>query len=288
MNILVTGILLSGTYALVALGLTLQYGVARIMNLGNGETLVAACFLAFWLYTGLSINPLVGMLLIAPFAFVINWGIYAVALEPLVKRAKSRGQLESDSILATFGLLFLLQGLMLLAFGGEYRSYTFLAERFDILGSSYGLNRVVAFLAAVVIGAGLWFFLYGTRLGTALRAVAVDPSSARLVAIDTQRAAAFAFALGGALTACGGALLSTFYTFNPSMGVVFTMKALIIVIMGGVGDVRGAVLAALILGISETMVASLIDPGLTLAATYGLFILVLLFRPQGIFGRAPS
>jgi branched-chain amino acid transport system permease protein len=288
MNILVTGILLSGTYALIALGLTLQYGVARIMNLGNGETLVAACFVAFWLYTGMGINPLVGLLLIAPIAFVINWGIYSVALQPLVKRAKNRGQLEVDSILATFGLLFLLQGLMILAFGGEYRSYTFLAERFDILGNSYGLNRVVAFGAAGVIAAGLRFFLYRTRQGTALRAVAVDPNSANLVAIDVARTAAFAFALGGALTACGGTLLSTFYTFNASMGVVFTMKALIIVIMGGVGDVRGAVLAALILGIAETLVASLIDPGLTLAATYALFILVLLFRPQGIFGRAPT
>lgn len=288
MNILVTGILLSGTYALIALGLTLQYGVARIMNLGNGETLVAACFVAFWLYTGMGINPLVGLLLIAPIAFLINWGIYSVALQPLVKRAKNRGQLEVDSILATFGLLFLLQGLMILAFGGEYRSYTFLAERFDILGNSYGLNRVVAFGAAVIIAAGLWFFLYRTRQGTALRAVAVDPNSANLVAIDVARTAAFAFALGGALTACGGALLSTFYTFNASMGVVFTMKALIIVIMGGVGDVRGAVLAALILGIAETLVASLIDPGLTMAATYGLFILVLLFRPQGIFGRAAT
>jgi branched-chain amino acid transport system permease protein len=288
MNILVTGILLSGTYALIALGLTLQYGVARIMNLGNGETLVAACFVAFWLYTGMGINPLVGLFLIAPIAFVINWGIYSVALQPLVKRAKNRGQLEVDSILATFGLLFLLQGLMILAFGGEYRSYTFLAERFDILGNSYGLNRVVAFGAAVVIAAGLWFFLYRTRQGTALRAVAVDPNSANLVAIDVARTAAFAFALGGALTACGGTLLSTFYTFNASMGVVFTMKALIIVIMGGVGDVRGAVLAALILGIAETLVASMIDPGLTLAATYALFILVLLFRPQGIFGRAPT
>ena len=99
------------------------------------------------------------------------------------------------------------------------------------------------------------------------------------------RTAAIAFALGGALTACGGALLSTFYTFNAAMGVTFTMKALIIVIMGGVGDIRGAVLAALILGVAETAVASLIDPGLTLAATYALFILVLLFRPQGIFGR---
>ncbi|MCV0395777.1 MAG: branched-chain amino acid ABC transporter permease [Rhizobiaceae bacterium] len=288
MNILVTGILLSGTYALIALGLTLQYGVARIMNLGNGETLVAACFVAFWLYTGLAINPLVGLLLIAPAAFLINWAIYAVALRPLVKRAKNRGQLEADSILATFGLLFLLQGLMIIGFGGDYHSYTFLAQRFDILGNSYGLNRVVAFAAAAAIAAGLWFFLYRTRQGTAMRAVAVDPGSANLVAIDVARTAAVAFALGGALTACGGALISTFYTFNASMGVVFTMKALIIVIMGGVGDVRGAVLAAVILGLSETLVASLVDPGLTLAATYMLFILVLLFRPQGIFGRAPT
>jgi len=288
MNILITGILLSGTYALVALGLTLQYGVARIMNLGNGETLVAACFVAFWLYTAFAINPILGLLIIAPGAFLLNWAIYALALQPLVKRAKNRGQLESDSILATFGLLFLLQGLMLLGFGGEYRSYTFLSQPFEIFGNSYGLNRVVAFAAAVIIAGALWFFLYRTRQGTAVRAVAVDPVSANLVAIDVARTAAFAFALGGALTACGGALLSTFYTFNASMGVIFTMKALIIVIMGGVGDVRGAVLAALILGISETLVASLIDPGLTLAATYGLFILVLLFRPQGIFGRATA
>jgi branched-chain amino acid transport system permease protein len=288
MNILVTGILLSGTYALIALGLTLQYGVARIMNLSNGETLVAACFVAFWLFTAHSINPLVGLAIVAPAAFVINYAIYRFALAPLVRRAKTRGQLESDSILATFGLLFLLQGLMILAFGGEYRSYAFLAQPFEILGNSYGLNRVIAFAAAAVIAAALWFFLYRTRQGTAMRAVAVDPRAANLVAIDVARTAAIAFALGGALTACGGALVSTFYTFNASMGVVFTMKALIIVIMGGVGDVRGAVLAAVILGISETLVASLVDPGLTLAATYMLFILVLLFRPQGLFGRAPT
>lgn len=285
MEILVTGILLSGTYALIALGLTLQYGVARIMNLANGETLVAGCFVAFWLYASFAISPIYGLLIIAPAAFALNWAIYRFALRPLVNRAKNRGMLEVDSILATFGLLFLLQGLMLLSFGGEYFSYTFLAERFVLFGSAYGLNRVVAFAAAVVIALALYLFLYHTRHGTAVRAVAADPTSANLVAIDVARTAAFAFALGGALTACGGALLSTFYTFNASMGVVFTMKALIIVIMGGVGDVRGAVLAALILGVAETAVASLIDPGLTLAATYTLFILVLLFRPQGIFGR---
>jgi branched-chain amino acid transport system permease protein len=285
METIVTGILLGGTYALVALGLTLQYGVSRIMNLANGETLVAACFIAFWLFTSYQVNPLWGLFVIAPIAFVVNWAIYMALLRPLVDRAKSQGMLEVDSILATFGLLFLFQGLMLRGFGGAYTSYAFLAERFEIFGTFYGLNRVVAFAAAVVISAALYLFLYRTRYGTAVRAVAVNPNSASLVGIDVARAAALSFALGGALTACGGALLSTYYTFNASMGVVFTMKALIIVIMGGVGDVRGAVIAALILGITETAVARLIDPGLTLAATYALFTLVLLFRPQGIFGR---
>lgn len=288
MLILLTGLLLGGTYTLIALGLTLQYGVARIMNLANGETLVAACFVTFWLYTGFGINPLLGLLVIGPGAFVVNWLIYTWLMQPLVKRASNRGMLEVDSILATFGLLFLFQGLMLQAFGGSYFNYEFLAQPFSIMGNSFGLNRVVAFVAAAVIATGLYVFLYHSDRGTAVRAVAVDPRAARLVAIDVRKTAAFAFALGGAITACAGTLLSTFYTFNTSMGVIFTMKALIIVIMGGVGDVRGAVLAALVLGVTETLVASLLDPGLTLAANYALFIVVLLFRPQGIFGKRPA
>ncbi|MEZ5811837.1 MAG: branched-chain amino acid ABC transporter permease [Rhizobiaceae bacterium] len=288
MDILVTGTVLGGTYALIALGLTLQYGVARIMNLANGENLVLACFSAFWLLSTFAINPVAGILLIAPAAFLLNWLIYRLAMRPLVERAKDRGQLEVDSILATFGLMFIFQGVMLLAFGGGYFTYNFLSEPVTIFGANYGLNRLVALGAAALIAVCLWLFLYFTRYGTAIRAVAVDPASASLVAIDVPRASAFAFALGGALTAAAGALLSTFYTFDASMGVIFTMKALIIVIMGGVGDVRGAVLAALMLGIAETAVAVLVDPGLTLAATYTLFIIVLLFRPQGMFGRKPA
>jgi branched-chain amino acid transport system permease protein len=118
--------------------------------------------------------------------------------------------------------------------------------------------------------------------------VAVDPAAAGLAGIDVPKMSTFAFALGGAVTAAGGIMLSTFLTLDASIGVVFTMKALIIVIMGGVGDVRGAIIASLILGLTETAVASLIDPGLTLAAAYLLFVLVLLFRPQGLFGRRPS
>ena len=115
--------------------------------------------------------------------------------------------------------------------------------------------------------------------------MAVDPVSAQLVAIDVRRASAFAFALGGALVAAAGVLVSMFLTFNASIGVGFTMKALIVVIMGGVGNMLGALVAGLLLGIGETAVARLLDPGLTLAATYALFLVVLLIRPTGLFGR---
>jgi branched-chain amino acid transport system permease protein len=205
-----------------------------------------------------------------------------------VRRAKNRGQLEVDSILATFGLSFAMVGLMRWAFGGEFFNYSFLATPFELFGSPFGLNRIVAALAAALICALVYLGLEFTRTGMALRAVAVDPRAAGLVAIDVAKMNTLAFALGGAITAAGGSILSTFLTMDASIGVLFTMKALIIVIMGGVGDVRGAVIAALILGLAETAVASLIDPGLTLAAAYLLFVLVLLFRPQGLFGRRTS
>src|SRR5690606_13831246 len=118
------------------------------------------------LFTTFSINPILGLVLIVPAAFVLNWAIYSYGLRPLVKRAKTRGQLEVDSILATFGLMFIFQGLMLLAFGGRDMTYQFLNPAVPILGINYGLNRVVAFLAAVVIAALLYLFLYRTRYGT--------------------------------------------------------------------------------------------------------------------------
>jgi len=270
------------------MGLTLQYGVARIMNLANGEMLVAGAFGAFWVFTAQKLNPLLSLVVVVPLAFVVNAAIYRWLLVPLVKRSKSRGQLEVNSILATFGMSFALVGIMRWAFGGEYFNYSFLAEPVTLFGSNFGLNRVTAAVLAAGVCALVYLGLTATRTGMALRAVAVDPRSASLVAIDVSRMNTLAFALGGAITAAGGGILSTFLTMHASIGVLFTMKALIIVILGGVGDVRGAIVAALILGLAETAVASLIDPGLTLAAAYLLFVLVLLFRPQGLFGRRAS
>ena len=285
MDVLITGLLLGGTYALIAMGLNLQYGMARIMNLANGEMLVAGGFAAFWFWTGGSISPLLTIFIVAPIAFVLNWSIYKVFLQPLVKRAKSRGQLEVDSILTTFGLSFVSVGVMLALFGGNYFNYSYLSVPVIIFGDTYGANRVVAFLAAVAICGSLWLWLSFSRTGLSIRAISVAPDSARLVGIDVRRLSALAFALGGAVTATGGALISTFLTLDASTGVVFTLKALVIVIMGGVGEVRGTIAATVLLGLLETFVATVIDPGLTLAAAYLLFIVVLLFRPQGLFGR---
>lgn len=284
MDIIITGLLLGSTYALIAFGLNLQYGVARIMNLANGEMLVLGALAAFWIFVADAISPIMTMLIVAPLSFFGNWLIYTALLTPLIKRAKNQGQLEVDSILATFGMSFAILGVMV-SIHGEYFTYSYLAEPFEIFGETFALNRIVAFCFALLIGVVLWGWLYFTRAGMAVRAISVSTEASGLVGINVPRLSALAFALGGAVTTMGGTLISTFITLDASVGVVFTMKALIIIIMGGVGDIRGAIVAALILGLVETAVARLIDPGLTLAAAYSIFVLVLLFRPQGLFGR---
>jgi branched-chain amino acid transport system permease protein len=285
-NAILAGLMLGGMYALTAMGLTLQYGVARIMNLSYGEFLIAAAFASHWLFTGWALSPFVGLAFVVPLAFGASFIIYRVLLTPLVNRAKTRDALEVDSILATFGLTFIIQGAMLSMFGGAYHSYSFLAFPVELLGATIAANRLAALAVAILLSAMLYLALTRTRVGTAIRAVAVDPSAAQLVAIDVPRISALTFALGGALVAAAGVLVSTFLTFNASSGVVFTMKALIIVVMGGVGNILGCLIAGLALGLSESLVASLVDPGLTLAVNFALFLAVLLIKPAGLFGRA--
>ena len=287
MDILISGLMLGGTYALVAMGLNLQYGVARIMNLANGETLVLGALAAWGLFTALSLSPLWTLLLVGPVAYAASWLLFRLLLVPLVRRAPDRGRLEADSILATFGMSFVLVGAMGWIHS-EYFSYSWQTVPVDLGGVVVAANRGAAFLGALIIGGALWLWLERSEAGRSVRATAVNPEAAGLVGIDVMRVSALAFAVGGMVTAMGGVLISAFMTLDGSFGVVFTMKALIIVIMGGVGDVRGAALAALALGVAETAVATLIDPGLTLVTAYAIFLAALLLRPQGLFGRRAS
>ncbi|MEY8881992.1 branched-chain amino acid ABC transporter permease [Donghicola sp. XS_ASV15] len=283
---IVNGLVLGGTYALVAMGLTIQYGIARIMNLSFGDTIIAACFATYLLFSALNVGPLLALIVLVPAGYLINLGIYRVIMKPLVTRAPDDGALEVDSILVTFGLLFVIQGVLLTIFGGGYTSYSFLNQPIEVLGTAVAANRLLALGLSLAIGAVLVAVLYRSRWGMILRAVAVAPQSAPLFGIDTDRAARTAFALGGALAATGGVVLSMFQTFTATGGVVFTMKALIVVILGGKGSVPGAIIAGLLLGLVETFVAAYVDPGLTLASVYAVFLALLLVRPNGLFGKA--
>jgi branched-chain amino acid transport system permease protein len=283
-EVVLGGVILGGLYALVALGFNLQFGMARIVNLAYGEFLMGAAFAAFFMFTLFSINPILGMILSAPIAFAANWLIYRVLMTPLVRRARTRELLEGDTILATFGLLFVLRGAATLTFSADNRFYDYLGWPVQIFGFTFAANRVLAFGLACLFALVLWIVLNFTRFGTALRALAVDPIGAELVGIDTRRLSALAFAGGGALVAAAGTLVSTFLTFNPSIGIEFTMKALVVTIMGGVGNMGGSLVAGLLLGIAEALCSYFVDSGLTLAVAYALFLIVLVVRPRGLFG----
>ncbi|MFT6676129.1 MAG: branched-chain amino acid transport system permease protein [Sulfitobacter sp.] len=281
---LILGLVLGSTYALLALGLTLQYGIARIMNLAYGELTLVGAFVLVAVFQQLGLSPLIAMILIAPAGYALGWSLYQGMMRPLVKRSGARGRLEVDSILATFGLLFLIQGILLMFFGANFTSISYLDRGVNVLGVSVALNRLIAFGICVVAGGTLVLALAKTRWGLIMRAVALTPGSAPLVGIDVNKVARQGFALGTALAVVAGASIAMYQTFSATDGVVFTMKALVIVIMGGVGNVKGALVAGFALGLLETFVATAIDPGLTLAATFTIFLVVLLWRPQGLFG----
>ena len=283
-EIVLGGVILGGLYALVAVGFNLQYGVARIVNLAYGEFLMGAAFAAFWMFTLGRIDPILGLVASVPVTFGANWLVYRYLMVPLVRRARTREQLEGESILATFGLLFVLRGAATLLFTANNRFYTFLGSPVAIFGYTFAANRVLAFGVACAFGAAIWLVLTRTRFGHALRALAIDPTGARLVGVDTTAMSALAFAAGGGLVAAAGTLVSTFLSFNPAIGIEFTMKALVVVIMGGVGNMMGSLVAGILLGVAESLCSYYIDSGLTLAVAYALFLVVLVARPRGLFG----
>ena len=283
-EVVMGGVILGGLYALVAMGFNLQYGVARIVNLAYGEFLMTAAFAAFFMFTLANISPLVCLLFSAPVTFGANWLIYRFLMSPLVRRARTREQLEGETILATFGLLFVLRGAALLVFSANNRFYDYLGQPLHILGFTFAANRVLAFGMACLFGLVIWLALTRTRVGTAMRALAIDPTGARLVGVDVTAMSAIAFASGGALVAVAGTLVSTFLTFNPSIGIEFTMKALVVAMMGGLGNMVGCLMAGILLGVAESLCSYLVDSGLTLAVAYALFLIVLLIRPRGLFG----
>ena len=285
-EVFLNGLLLGGMYGLIALGLNLQYGIARILNLSFGEFFVGGAFVAFFTVMLWKFNPFLSVFISIPIAFALSWLIYQVMMVPLIKRAPDQDALDADAVLVTFGLFFVFQGLALVYWSGDLRGYSYLSVPVYIFGATIALNRLVAFLGAVALALALYGILRYTRVGAALRAITIDPVAAGLVGIDVKKHSALVFAAGGALAATAGMLVSTFVSFSATSGVEYTLKALIVVIMAGVGRVTGTLAAGILLGVVESLGGYLIDPSLTLAINFGLFMLILLVRPTGLFTRA--
>jgi len=284
LNILIGGLLLGGIYALIAMGMSLQYGVARVLNIAHGEFIMIAAFGTFSLYTVAGINPLICLVIIGPITLIIGFLIHRSLFYQLSLKAPNPDAFAASSILASFGLLFIIQNIALMGWGADYRAYSYLNEGVNIGGAIFPANKLVILGFAVGIGVAFYLFLARSRIGKAIRSAAQDPQTASLMGVNINRVLAICFGLGAMMAAIAGVLISMRVPLNPAMGMQYTFIAIIIIVLGGLGSIPGSFIGGFMLGIIGEVVTHF-EPSLSLAAYYFIFMLLLLIRPKGIFGK---
>lgn len=277
---LVNGLLIGGVYALVAVGLTLIFGVMKIVNFAQGEFLMLGMYFTFWV-SGLSkLNPYLVSFLLIPVFFLLGWLVYSV----LIRRVVDKG--DVSQILLTLGLSVFLQSVALLLWGSDFRS---LASPLKTAGLRLGpvvmsLPQVIALVVALVLVLGLMLFLSRTDLGKAMRATAENREIVLTLGINPEKTYILAFGLGITFAGVAGLLLSPFFYIFPTVGSYFNLTAFIIVVLGGMGSVVGALLGGLLIGIAESVTGTFISVNLSQLASFVVFLLVLFLRPSGLFG----
>jgi branched-chain amino acid transport system permease protein len=285
LDIVIGGLLMGGIYALIAVGLSLQYGVARVLNIAHGEFIMLGAFITWALYSAFGINPLISLAIVGPLTFVIGFILHRTLFKSLRKSSASPGIFESNSMLATFGLVFIIQNIVLAIWGGALRAYSFLRVGLHLGGAVFEENRLVALGFAVVIGLAFYIFLARSRMGKAIRAAAQDPATAGLMGVNINRVLALCFGFGALMAGLAGVLISMCYPIDAGMGLGgYTIIAIIVVVIGGLGSIPGSFIGGFILGLIGSIVSSW-QPGLAMAAYYLLFMLLLLVRPTGIMGK---
>jgi branched-chain amino acid transport system permease protein len=283
LDIAIAGLLLGGLYALIAMGLSLQYGVARVLNISHGEFIMLGA-LTTWTLFQFHINPLVSLAMCGPIIFVLGFLLHRTMFKRLLATSESADIFVSNSMLASFGLMFIIQNLALMGWGPEIRGYTYLAVPVDLAGAVFCANRLVTLGFAIAIGLAFYIFLARTRLGKAIRAAAQDPSTAGLMGVNINFMLALCFGFGAAMAAIAGVLISMCYPVHAVMGLEYALIAIIVVVLGGLGSIPGSFIGGFVLGLVGSIV-TYFEPGLALAAYYAIFILLMLVRPQGIMGR---
>jgi branched-chain amino acid transport system permease protein len=284
LDVAIDGLLLGGLYALIAMGLSLQYGVARVLNVSHGEFIMLGALATWWLYTRAGINPLVCMLICGPVAFLLGFVLHRLLFKRLLNISPTLDIFVSNSMLASFGLIYIIQNIALVVWGPEIRGYSYLAVPVDIAGALFGANRLVTVGFALAIGLAFYVFLARTRMGKAIRAAAQDPSTAGIMGVNINLVLGICFGFGAAMAGIAGTLISLSYTVHGAMGLEYTIIAIIVVVLGGLGSIAGSFIGGILLGIIGSIV-TYFQPGLALVAYYVIFILLLLLRPKGIMGK---
>jgi branched-chain amino acid transport system permease protein len=268
-------------YALVALGLTLIYGVLHIINFAHGALLTAAMFAAFFAHQWLGLDPYVAAILLTPLFFLLGYGLQRFIIGPA-----AHGE-DRNILLVTLGLAVVIENALLYAFRADTRTIN-LPYSFDVVevGPAFlAVPRVIAFGTVVAVALGLWLLMQWTDTGKAIRAVAKEKLGAELSGIDVAHIYAVTFGLGTACLAIAACLLLPTYYVNPSAGNAFVLIAFTIVVLGGMGSVVGALIGGLFVGVVESLSGLYLGESLGQIGVFVMFILVLLFRPNGLFGE---
>jgi len=281
LQVVVSGLLLGGIYALVSVGLTLTFGVVRIANFAHGEFLMVGMFLAWVLHERAGIDPYLACVVVGPALFAMGFLVERSLIRPVIQAS------HMAQIFVTVGLAVFLQNGALMIWGADHRGVILpYADRVWFVGPIVlSLPRVVAFAVAMALCLALLAFLRWTYWGKAVRATAEDREITRVMGIDTGRVYSLTFATGAGLAGIAGALLLPMYAVYPTVGIQFVLVAFIVAVLGGLGSAVGAILAGLVIGVVEVLSGFLIAPGLQQALYFVVFLLVLIVRPAGLLGR---
>lgn len=279
LQILIYGAVSSAIYAMLAVGFTLIFGVARILNLAHGSFYALGAYSAYVLTSVLNIP----LLIAAPLAVLIVAG-FGVVMERYLVRPLRASQLAV--LMITLAVSLAVEQALFITFGSEYRNVpSFVADKLTIGGVDIGGQRLLALVMGVLVLLVLWLFIQRTRLGAAILAVSQDPEAAQYMGIPTNRIFSIVMAISAGTAALAGILVSPFLTVQPTMGLLPMVKAFAIVIVGGLGSIPGSIIASLILGYSETIVAYLISTSWTELVSLVAVVITLMIRPAGILGR---
>lgn len=279
---LASGVLIGLIYALVAVGLTLIFGVMEIVNFSHGEFLMLGMYSAFWMYALYALDPIWSLPISAIGLFIVGAAIYRLVIKRII------GAPPLAQVFTTFGLMILLRGIAQFLWKPDFRTIdkSVVSGHVSFAGVQLGLPQVVAGVGAVLTTAAVYLFLNRTRAGAALEATAADREAAQLMGIDSQRMFTLAWGLGAACAGVAGALLATFFPIFPEVGANFVLIAFVVVNLGGFGSVAGAFWAGIIVGVVEVMGGLLLGPQFKTAIVLLLFLAMLVWRPQGLLGKA--